>query len=40
MPAGIHLHEQLGFVRVAHMPEVGFKWGRRLDLVLMQIVLD
>jgi L-amino acid N-acyltransferase len=38
--ASIHLHEQLGFVRVAHMPEVGFKWGRRLDLVLMQIVLD
>lgn len=38
--ASIRLHEQLGFVRVAHMPEVGFKWGRRLDLVMMQIVLD
>ena len=37
--ASIRLHEQLGFVRVAHMPEVGFKWDRRLDLVLMQLTL-
>jgi phosphinothricin acetyltransferase len=32
----IAFHERLGFVEVARMPEVGFKFGRRLDLVLLQ----
>jgi phosphinothricin acetyltransferase len=32
----IRFHERLGFVEVARMPEVGFKFGRRLDLVLLQ----
>jgi phosphinothricin acetyltransferase len=32
----IGFHERLGFVEVARMPETGFKFGRRLDLVLMQ----
>jgi L-amino acid N-acyltransferase YncA len=36
----IRFHERLGFVEVARMPEVGEKFGRRLDLVLMQLVLD
>jgi L-amino acid N-acyltransferase len=36
----IHLHERLGFERVAHLPEVGRKFGRWLDLVLMQRLLD
>ncbi len=36
----IRFHEQLGFVRVAHMPQVGFKFGRWLDLVFMQKILD
>jgi L-amino acid N-acyltransferase YncA len=32
----IAFHANLGFVETAHMPGVGEKWGRRLDLVLMQ----
>jgi L-amino acid N-acyltransferase YncA len=35
----IRFHERLGFVEVARMPETGFKFGRWLDLVLMQRVL-
>jgi L-amino acid N-acyltransferase len=36
----IRVHERLGFARVAHLPEVGRKFGRWLDLVLMQRLLD
>jgi phosphinothricin acetyltransferase len=36
----LRLHEKLGFVEVGHIPEVGYKFGRRLDLKLLQIVLD
>ena len=32
-------HRRLGFVEVARMPEVGFKFGRWLDLILMQRIL-
>ena len=32
----IRFHETFGFVEVARLPETGFKFGRRLDLVLMQ----
>ena len=32
----IALHGSLGFAEVARMPEVGYKFGRWLDLVLMQ----
>ncbi|MDR1990958.1 MAG: GNAT family N-acetyltransferase [Acidobacteriaceae bacterium] len=35
----IVFHERLGFERVAHMREVGFKFGRWLDLVLLQKIL-
>jgi L-amino acid N-acyltransferase len=35
----IRLHERLGFKRVAHLPEVGFKFNRWLDLVLLQRIL-
>ena len=35
----IGLHEKLGFVEVARMPGVGTKFGRKLDLVLMQKAL-
>lgn len=35
----IGLHEKLGFVEVARMPGVGTKFGRKLDLVLMQKTL-
>lgn len=34
--ASIRLHERFGFREVARMPEVGRKFGRWLDLVLMQ----
>jgi L-amino acid N-acyltransferase YncA len=32
----IKLHESLGFINVAHFHEVGFKFGRWLDLVFLQ----
>jgi phosphinothricin acetyltransferase len=36
----IRLHERLGFLRVAHFRQVGFKFGRWLDLVFLQRYLD
>jgi L-amino acid N-acyltransferase len=36
----IRFHQRLGFVEVARMPEVGHKFGRWLDLVLVQLTLD
>ena len=36
----LRLHEKLGFTEVAHIPEVGYKFGRWLDLKFLQIVLD
>jgi L-amino acid N-acyltransferase YncA len=38
--ASIRLHQLAGFVEVARMPEVGRKFGRWLDLVFMQRMLD
>ncbi len=38
--ASIRFHQRLGFSEVARMPEVGAKFGRWLDLVLLQISLD
>ena len=38
--ASIHLHSQLGFVEVGRLPEVGWKFERWLDLVLLQLVLS
>ena len=35
----IRFHERLGFERVGHLREVGFKFGRRLDLVFLQLLL-
>jgi L-amino acid N-acyltransferase YncA len=35
----IGLHRSLGFTRVGHFHEVGFKFGRWLDLVFMQCIL-
>jgi len=34
--ASLRFHERLGFERVAHFREVGFKFGRWLDLVFLQ----
>lgn len=36
----LRLHAAFGFTKVAHMPEVGIKFGRRLDLVFMQRLLQ
>jgi L-amino acid N-acyltransferase YncA len=38
--ASIRFHQRLGFVEVARMPHVGAKFGRWLDLVLLQKKLD
>ena len=37
--SSIALHEKFGFEKVAHMREVGFKFGRWLDVVWMQKLL-
>jgi L-amino acid N-acyltransferase YncA len=34
--ASLRFHERLGFERVAHFKEVGFKFGRFLDLIFVQ----
>jgi len=38
--ASLRLHRGLGFVEVARMPQVGFKFGRWLDAVFVQLTLD
>ena len=38
--ASIRFHRRLGFTEVARLPEVGAKFGRWLNLVLLQIALD
>jgi len=38
--ASIGLHEQLGFQHTGTLPQVGFKFGRWLDLAFYQLVLD
>ena len=37
--ASLRMHERLGFERVGHLKEVGWKFGRWLDLVFMQRTL-
>jgi L-amino acid N-acyltransferase len=34
--ASMHLHERLGFTRAGRLSEVGYKFGRWLDLVFLQ----
>ena len=36
----IRFHERLGFIEVGRLPQIGEKFGQRLDLVLMQRMLD
>lgn len=36
----IALHEKLGFQAVGHLPQVGTKFGKWLDLAFLQLVLD
>ena len=35
-PVSIHLHESVGFTHIGIMKECGFKFGKRLDVILMQ----
>lgn len=38
-PAGQRFHAQHGYKTVGHLPEIGQKFGRKIDLVLMQKTL-
>ena len=38
-PASVALHEKLGFRKVAHFGEVGFKFGRWIDVAYWQLAL-
>jgi phosphinothricin acetyltransferase len=37
--ASIRLHEAFGFQRVGHLKEVGYKFGRWLDVIYMELLL-
>jgi phosphinothricin acetyltransferase len=37
--ASVHIHQRAGFEQVAHIKEVGFKFGRWLDVVYLQLML-
>ena len=37
--ASIRLHASFGFLKVAHLKQVGFKFGRWLDVVYMELLL-
>jgi len=37
--ASVHMHQQLGFIHVGQMRQVGCKFGRWLDLTYMQLIL-
>jgi len=39
-PASIHLHEKAGFRNVGVMQETGYKFGRYLDVIIMEKFLD
>jgi L-amino acid N-acyltransferase len=38
--ASIHLHRQFGFEEIAHFKQVGYKFGKWLDLKFYQLVLQ
>ncbi|MCD1625476.1 MAG: GNAT family N-acetyltransferase [Paracoccaceae bacterium] len=38
-PGGVAFHNAIGFSEIARLPQVGFKFGRWMDLVLMQKIL-
>jgi len=39
-PASVALHERMGFVKVAHFKEVGWKFNRWIDVGDWQLLLD
>jgi len=38
-PASVSLHEKLGFEKVAEFRQVGFKFGRRIDVAYWELML-
>ena len=38
--ASVHMHQQLGFIHVGQMRQVGCKFSRWLDLTMMQLTLN
>jgi phosphinothricin acetyltransferase len=38
--ASLHFHERHGFVRCAHLKQVGFKFGRWLDVIYLELLLS
>lgn len=38
-PDGVHFHAAIGFTEIARLPQVGRKFGRLMDLVVMQKIL-
>jgi len=36
----LKLHQGLGFIEIAHFKEVGYKFGRWLDLKFLELILD
>ena len=39
-PASVALHAKFHFEKVGHMKQIGFKFGRWLDVVYMELILD
>jgi len=39
-PVSVGLHEKLGFKKVAHFPQVGYKFGRWLDVGFWELVIS
>jgi len=38
--ASLRLQESLGFQRIAHFREIGYKFGQRLDVIFLQLMLN